>query len=166
MNLHNPNLSLIEMVARELRPFLEEDEDAFWDSLDGETDAVEIVDTLLASMREDATLAAAIRERETSLLRRRQRIEHRAAGKKRVIGRILRAANVKKMERPEATVSVRDGNLSVAITDEKDVPSQLCRVVTTTSPDKVAIKKQLQAGERVPGAEMVRGDDIVTVGVK
>ena len=65
------------------------------------------------------------------------------------------------MERPIATVSKRIDSLSVKITDEASVPSQLCKTVTT--PDKAAIKAQLQAGESVPGAEMARGPDGVTV---
>ena len=39
------------------------------------------------------------------------------------------------------------------------MPTQLCTVKTTTTPDKAAIKRQLEAGEHVPGAELARGDD-------
>ena len=59
------------------------------------------------------------------------------------------------------TVSRTTGRLSLQITDEASIPSQL--TVTTVSPDKAAIKAQLEAGEAVPGAALVRGEDSVTV---
>jgi hypothetical protein len=55
--------------------------------------------------------------------------------------------------------------LSVRIDDDAAIPSQLLTVKTTTAPDKAAIKRQIEAGEHVPGAALVRGDDIVTVRV-
>jgi hypothetical protein len=76
---------------------------------------------------------------------------------------ILDATGEKKVERPRATVFRRSGSLSVNITDEASIPSQLCKI--TTTPDKAAIKAQLQAGEAVPGAELARGSDGITVRV-
>lgn len=157
------NVYLIECVSDELRELLGDDfdEDAFWDTLDGETDAVSVMDHILASMQEDEALAAAAKEQADAIAARAKRIAARAAAKKKTLGLILDAAGQKKVERPLATVSKVAGRMSVQITDEASVPSQLCKVVTT--PDKTAIKKQLEAGETVPGCELVRGPDSVMV---
>lgn len=158
------NLSLIEAIAAELDAY-RDDEEAFWTTLDGETDAGDLLDTFLASSQDDEALADAIRAQETALKTRRERIEMRAAAKRKTLGMILNAAGMKKAERPRGTVSVRPGNLSVRIVVEDDVPSQLMREKITRTPDKLAIKAQIEAGETVPGCELVRGGDVVTVRV-
>lgn len=157
------NLDMIRELSAELAAYRDDDEATFWDTLDGETDAADVLDALIADQARDAALIDAIKAHEAQVKARRQRIEMRQDAARRLIGRVLTAAGTKKAERPLATVSVRDGNLSVRITDEGAVPAQLCTVKTITSPDKAAIKAQIEAGETVPGAELVRGDAIVTV---
>lgn len=162
--MNAPNLSLIEAIAAELEPY-RDDEETFWTTLDGETDAVDLLKIFLAGAQDDEALAEAIKAQEVALKTRRERIEMRAASKRKTLGMILRAANMTKAELPRGTVSVRPGNLSVRIVNEDDVPSQLMREKITRAPDKAAIKAQIDAGETVPGCELVRGDDVVTVRV-
>jgi hypothetical protein len=160
--MNAPNLALIEAIAAELADY-RDDEETFWTTLDGETNAGDLLDTFLAGSQDDEALAEAIKAQEVALKTRRERIEMRAAAKRRTLGLILRAANMTKAERPRGTVSIRPGNLSVRILDEADVPSQLMREKVTRAPDKAAIKAQIDAGETVPGCELARGEDIVTV---
>ena len=63
-----------------------------------------------------------------------------------------------------ATVSLRKGTESVSIIDEKEIPSQLCKVSIT--PDKTEIKKQLKAGIKIDGAELVTGAQTVSIRMK
>ena len=164
MNLH-ANIPLIESISAELTDMLGEDFDAetFWDSLDGETDILDIADRIIAHMQADAALAAAAKEQAATLAKRASRIASRDGAHKKALLMLLEASGQKKMERPAATVSRRAGSLSVQITDEASIPSQLCTVKTTTAPDKAAIRKAIEAGETIPGAELVRGPDGVTV---
>ena len=161
------NLPLVEQVSAYLTDVLGDDFDAetFWDTLDGETDVLDIADRVIASMQGDEALAAAIKDQVTTLGLRQKRLTERAKHKKKTLLMILDAAGQKKLERPAATVSRTAGRVSVQITDESEIPSQLMTVKTTTAPDKTAIKKQIEAGEEVPGAALVRGDDTVTVRV-
>ncbi|MFP4239818.1 MAG: siphovirus Gp157 family protein [Rhodosalinus sp.] len=165
MNIR-PDLTLIERIAAMLRDELGDDydDDTFLDTLDGETDALDIADALIASMQDDEALAAATKEQADALAFRARRIGARAATKKRALLSVIDAIGVKKLERSRATVIRRNGSLSVQITDETAVPSQLCKVVRT--PDKTAIKRQIEAGEDVPGATLARGPDGVTVRVR
>ena len=158
------NLALIEAIASELEPY-RDDEEAFWTTLDGECDALDLLDAFLAGMQDDEALSVAIKAQETDLKTRRERIEMRATAKKRTLGQILNAAGMKKAERPRGTVSIRPGNLSVRIINEDDVPSQLMREKITRAPDKAAIKASLDAGEAVPGCELERGADVISVRV-
>lgn len=165
MNIR-PDFSLIQRIASELRDMLGDDFDSetFLDTLDGETDAADIADKLIAAMLDADSMAEAVKAQEADLKARRQRYDARGDAFRKQLFTLLSAIGEKKLERPRATISRRAGLPSVHITDETAIPSQLCK--TTVTPDKAAIKAQLLAGETVPGAEIVIGDDGVTVRVK
>lgn len=165
MSIH-ADISLIERVSAQIREVLGDDYDdeTFLDTLDGATDAADILDRVIAKMQDAEALADAIRGQIADLTARRQRIDARAKAYRATLLTIIGAMGMTKVERPRATISRRAGLLSVRITDEAAIPTQLCKVVQT--PDKAAIKKQLQAGETVPGATLEVGHDGVTVRVK
>lgn len=167
MNIY-VDIGLIARISAELRDMLGDDFDdaTFLDTLDGETDALDIADKMLGAVLETEALAEAVKAQEADMSARRARLEARAEAYKGRLMILLDATGQKKLERPRATISKRAGSLSVRITDEASVPSQLCTVKTTTAPDKAAIRKQIEAGEIVPGAELVRGDDTVSVRTK
>jgi hypothetical protein len=156
----------IRRWADEIRAELGDDFDSetFMDTLDGTTDAADIADRMIADMLAAEAMGEAIRGEISDLTARRDRYDARKDAFRRQILSLLDATGEKKMERPRATISRRSGLPSVQITDEKAIPSQLCK--TTVAPDKTAIKVQLMAGEAVPGARIVMGADGVTVRVK
>lgn len=153
-------------MAASLRDMLGDDFDevTFLDTLEGETDAMDIADRLIASALDADAMADAIKAQETELRARRDRMESRANAYRHQMMTLLDAIGVKKLERPRATISKRAGSTRVVIVDDAAIPSQLCKVVQT--PDKAAIKAQLQAGEAVPGAALEMGPDSLSVRVK
>ena len=159
---HNPNLPLIERLAADLRAEIgDDDTDALLDTLDGETDVLDITDTLLSELGEaEAWEEAAKRMAERYALRAKKMADKQRT-LKRLLGSILDATGEKTLRRPLATVSRTRPHVSVVITDEESVPTQLCRI--SKSPDKAAIKAQLEAGETVPGAELQAGAPGVAV---
>lgn len=157
------NLGMIREAAADLAAYRDEDEQAYFDTLDGETDAGDILDALLRDDARDRVLVDGIKAVEAQLKARRQRIEARQDTARIWMGRVLQAADLAKAERPIATVSVRDGAFSVQITDEAEVPRQLCTVKEVVTPDKKAIKAQIEAGVDVPGCALQRGLPVVTV---
>jgi hypothetical protein len=162
------DIPLIARIAAELREGMGDDFDeaAFLDTLDGATDATDIADWMLRKISHDEAMCRAIDMEMSDLSARKMR---KGASADTMRGRLLTlldASGLKKMERPLATVSRRSGSVSVRVTDEAAIPSQLCTVKTITTPDKAAIKRQIEAGETIPGAELVRGPDGVTVRVK
>ena len=160
------DIPLIERVSQQLSEMLGDDFDAetFWDSLDGETDAMDIIGRLICDREEAKSHAAASKAMADEYRSRASRLEARTQALSRALGDVLDATGQKKVAHPLGTVSRLAGRVSCKITDETAIPSQL--TVTTVKPDTAAIKKQLEAGEAVPGAELVRGDDGVMVRVK
>jgi hypothetical protein len=153
----------ITRMADEIRAILGEDCDleTLLDTLDGQTDALDILDQLIAQDRDAAALATAIKAQISDLTARKARMEARSRAAKAAMLTLLDAVGARKIERPAATVSRRSGSASVVITDETAVPSQLCQIRKV--PDKKAIKAQIDAGEDVPGAEIKIGADGVTL---
>jgi hypothetical protein len=157
-------VALIQDIALELAQY-RDDEDLFLDTLDGETDILDIVDALIEEVQQSAALANSIKDREAILKQRRERIESRAAAARDGLLKVLAAADLKKVERPSATVSRRAGSMSVAIVDETEIPTQLLVEKITYSPDKKAIKAALDAGENIPGAILRRGNETIMLKV-
>lgn len=167
MNLQ-AELPLIARIAADLRDYLGDDfdEEAFLDTLDGETNAMDIADRLIALTLDAEAMVDAIKAQQADLATRAGRKEAQGEAFRAQMLKVLDATGLKKLERPRATISRRAGSLSVRIIDEASIPSQLCTVKTTTAPDKKAIRAQIEAGEMVPGAELVVGADGVSIRVK
>ena len=69
----------------------------------------------------------------------------------------LESAEISKIESPYFVVSIKKNPPAVEISDDADIPPDLCRVIpATTKPDRAAIKKALQAGEAVDGCRLVQ----------
>jgi folate-dependent phosphoribosylglycinamide formyltransferase PurN len=140
------------------------DDLTFLDTLDGETDVNDVIDRVLSDRAKALALSAAAKAQADDLAGRAKRIAERAKACDKALLDILDAIDLRKVERPAATVFRRPGSLRVQISDESSVPTQLCRI--KREPDKAAIKRALEAGEDVPGASLCRGDDGVTVRVR
>lgn len=160
------DINLIEHVSRVLRGMLGEDFDAdtFWDTLDGETDAIDIIGHLIRERVEAKTHENAAKEAAETYNARKQRMADKQKAISKALGQILDASGETKVLHPLGTVSRTKPRISAKVFDETVIPSQL--TVTTTKPDLTAIKKQLEAGEIVPGAELVAGDPGLTVRVR
>ncbi|KZY05238.1 MULTISPECIES: siphovirus Gp157 family protein [unclassified Sulfitobacter] len=165
MNLR-ADIPLITRVSEELTEMLGDDfdPDTFWDSLDGETDAMDIIGALIQRRVEAQEFALANKAMADRYSERKKVLDARAAGITKALGLILDATGQQKVAHPLATVSRTKPRVTAKVFDETCIPSQLC--VTTIKPDMSAIKKQLDAGEDVPGAELVTGDPGLTVRMK
>jgi hypothetical protein len=155
----------IARIADDLRALLGDDYDdqTFLDTLDGETDALEIAERLIAAMREAEAMSAAAKAQADALAARASRFAAAGAAHKAQLGPLLDAIGTRKLVLPAATVSRLAGRASVRIDAPDDVPTQLCRI--RREPDKAAIKAALEAGEAVPGARLENGPDTVSVRV-
>lgn len=149
--------------AEEIRA-LTDDQETFLDTLDGQTDAIEVLRRVIlaraeASAQEAATkaLAETYKERAARLKMRQDRLSAFA-------GEILDAIGETKVALDVATITRTKGQPKVEVVDEAEIPSQLCRV--KTSPDLVAIKAALKGGENIPGVRLIDGAASVTVRIK
>lgn len=127
----------------QLRKWLGEAEETqvILDTIEGETQALEMLDIIVDEWESDKGNAEKCRARAT-------RIEQRADKTRYLAQAILERIGVNKLERAAYTMSVGAGVPSVIITDDKVIPRHLM------APDKTAIKSALSKGENVPGCTL------------
>ena len=151
-------------MADNIRAMVGDDEDCFLDTLDGETDAMDVLGKLIQERQEIQANEAAVKDLAKTYQERAARLNAKADAISQTIGHLLDAIGSKKVAHPLATVSRTKARQSVLVTNPEEIPTQLTK--TKRSPDLAAIKEQLEAGEFVPGAEMKLGNPGVTVRVK
>ena len=154
----------IRRMADNIRAMCGDDQDTFLDTLDGETDAMDILGTLIKERNEVLGNEAALKELAKQYKERADRMNAKADAIAQTMGHLLDAMGERKVQHPFATVSRTKPRARVVIEDEHQIPTQLMKV--KKSPDLTAIKAQMDAGEYVPGAAIALGNEGVTVRVK
>ena len=133
----------------ELHPDL--DEQTLADTLEGATDFKEALAALIRSALEDECLAKALKDRLDQMKGRLSRLEARASSKRQVAVENMEAADLRKLQEPDFTASVRIGPPSVTIVSEDELPIDYL-LPQPPKPDKRAILEALSGGTFVPGA--------------
>jgi hypothetical protein len=144
-----------------------DDEDLILDTLEGETDAMEAVSRLLRWMNERQATAQSLKTLEADYAARRKRFEEAVKSARGALARFMDETGLTKIERPEATLSMRQGSPSViypADLDPETLPEKFRR--WTCEADKAAIKDAMLAGEEVPGLTLSNGGTSLAVRVK
>ncbi len=159
----NPTLTQIqaEAIAAHIRDEYGDDEDLILGMVEGETDAGEYLDSLIEANAEDAAFIAAQKAREADLSDRRKRMETRVKARRDAMLAVMDAVNVKKWERPLATLSRRAFAPKPIVTDVDALPDEFCTF--TRKPNMAEIKK---SDELPAGVEMDNGGVSLTVRTK
>lgn len=150
----------VEAIAAHLRDHLEDDERAYLDTLEGESDLFEWVRRLLGKIEEDEGNVAALKEQIADRNARKGRAEHRIETTREALKALLDCARLDKLVLPEATLSIRDVAPKAVVTDEAAVPDEYCRIVR--KPDMAAIKAALDTGP-IEGVSLDNGGVSLTI---
>jgi hypothetical protein len=145
----------------------EDDDELMNDMIEGESDVMERVSRLLRWMALQDANAVALKDVEADFAARRARYSERVQWARTALLRFMDEVGLKKVERPEATLSTRDASTSVVYGADFDVDALAPTLVRTKKEaDKAAIKAELEAGHEVVGARLSNGGRILTVRVK
>ena len=145
-------------------PDLVEDDVLRADMIEGSTDLIEFLRRMERRRQEACTLAEAVAANIDALRARMARFEQRDQAIRNLMFKMLQLAQLKKLELPEATLSVRIGVPKVIITDEAALPDEFCRI--KREPDKPKIKDALSNFDAVPGATLSNAEDTIAIRVK
>jgi hypothetical protein len=146
-----------------LHPELVEDEESWLLSLESETDLNAMLTSIVRRIEDAKALVVGTKDRFEELKARKDRFEHRVETLRNLAFKLMSAADLSKVELPEATLSVLNTPPSVVITDEDNLPDIACKF--ERKPDKAKIKELLASGE-VAGAAMSNGGQTVSIRIK
>lgn len=165
MNAHF-DLGRIRQTADELDQLLGgDDERLFHDMLLGESDIDHVVTRIHEQLARDTEMLVGIGERKAAISERQDRIKRRIDAAKSLIGKVLRAGRLTKLELPEVTYSIREGKPALKVVDPEAVPDELTRI--KREPDKAKINEAYDDAAELPNW-LVRDlpNDVVTARTK
>jgi len=139
-----------------IRDVIGEDDEDIADAIEGETNFFEAVAAAYARLAEIEMMTAALADRRKAL-GEGERIRT-------ALCVAMGTAGVRKIELPEATLSLRAIAASAVVACEADIPSQFWRPQPPKL-DKAALLKALKDGS-VPGASLSNGGETISVRVK
>ena len=145
-------------------PEIDEDEVLRSDMLEGSTDLHEFLREIERKRRSADTFVDALAIEITALRDRRARFERRDQALRALMFNLLQWAEVKKVELPEATISIRAGQQKVIVEDENAIPDEYCRIIR--EPDKIKIKAALLEFKSVAGAALSNAEPTLAVRIK
>jgi Siphovirus Gp157 len=161
------NEAVVKQQFERLRlefPDLVEDLEAWQLSIESETDMVTLMRSLERQRQDTTGRIVGIESTIDALTARKERFQRGDAAMRSVMLGLLQDAQLRKMELPEATISVRHGVPRVVITDEADLPGEYWRI--KKEPDKIKIKQALESAAVVPGASLSNSPDTITIRIR
>jgi hypothetical protein len=161
------NHNLIRQQIASLRhahPELAEDEDGWLLTLESETDLTECLRAIERKRHEAAALAGGIESAIAELRERQERFERRESTLRGILFKLLQAAELRKKELPEATLSIREGVPKVILSDSIILSNDFIRI--KREPDKGAIREALMNGKAVPGAVLSNAEPVLSIRVR
>ncbi len=153
-------MSSLYEIANDFARLMDSDMDPemIADTLEGIEGEMEMkVENCLAIIKNELAYAEALKQESQSLTDRAKACVARTDRLKEYVAQSLQTAGRKSLKAGIHQVTVRAPVKSVEITDIDALPVELVEYQTTTKPDKLEIKKRLDAGMDVPGASIKSG---------
>lgn len=155
------SLATHEALKRQLREIYgdEIDQEALLDTLDGESDLVELIAATYRQALADDAMVEGIKALQDKLAARRKRIEHRSEKLKAAVAHAMEASERAKITAPDFTLSLGRGPDKLIVTDDGLIPPDFWRI--KREPDKAALKEALKGGATIPGAVLSNGGTVL-----
>lgn len=162
------SLEAEKIKAAELKRWLAdagyaEDDDLLATTIEGECDLFQTFDSLIISAQSDEAFACAASLMAKQISDRVARLRDRAEAKRRAILNIMTDLELKKIERPIATLSVCAGKAKAVITDENLLPDKYFTTKVEKKVNKKLLNDDVASGIVVDGASRANPEPYLTV---
>jgi hypothetical protein len=124
------------------------DEQTLADTVEGLTDLHEIVQAVIRAALADEALTRGLKCRISDMQGRLDRLEDRASKRRQIARDVMVELDLKKLNAPDFTASIREGTPALTVLDEDAVPSIYWQ------PSEPRLKRQELAYELKQGAEI------------
>lgn len=128
------------------------------DTLDGiKGEFEDKVENILKLIKNEQAYAESLKAEAKSFSERAQVSQRKVDSLKEYLVSSIQTAGIKSVRAGSMAVSLRAPSKSVEVIDVSKIPVDYVDFETVTKPDKLAIKKLLEAGQEVPGCELKTG---------
>jgi len=124
------------------------DEGTLADTVEGLTDVHEVLGTIIRSALTDEALARGLKCRIADMEDRLRRLQDRASKRRAIAKDVMVDLDIKKLNAPDFSASIREGLPSLVVLDEDAVPS------IYWAPGEPKLKRQILTDELKGGAEI------------
>ena len=141
------------------------DERTLADTVEGLTDLHQIVEAIIRSALEDEALAGGLKGRIIEMEERLNRFEDRASKRRQIAKDVMVEFDLKKLQAPDFTASIRPGTPALMVIDETAVPS----IYWELPPPKLNRREMLsdlKEGADVAGATLSNPEPVLSVRTK
>lgn len=145
-------------------PELCDDADLLADTVAGETDFDTVIDRILDAFLDAVSMKESVAQRMSALKERGERFDRKCDALKGLAYELMQTSGQRIITLPQATLSIRAGSRSVVVDEVADLPQGFVKF--DPLPLKAEIKKALEAGQDVPGARLVTGDETLSIRTK
>lgn len=153
------------VLLANIRDIIGDDEDMASVAIEGETDLIEAIASAVDRCEELKSYREALETRIKELKGRLDRFEGQEQRIRAALHVAMGHAGQRKIELPEATISVRPVPPKAEIVDEAAIPSKFWKPQDPKL-DKTAVLAALKGNERVPGAVLSNGSETISIRVK
>jgi len=130
-----------------------DDEALLIDTIEGETSLFEIIDIIIRRMVDNRVMIAGLEAVIGDLETRQARYEQRIKADRALIEQAMMIADLPKIERPAATLSLATRAPKALVEEESSIPARFWKTGAPTL-DRSALLAALKDGEAVPGARL------------
>jgi len=145
-----------------IRDVVEDDAEMIETAIEGETSLKEAISAAVDRILELDAHEEAIAAQVKALNERKERFTHQSDRIKAAIHVAMGQAELRKLELPQATLSVRAVPPKAEITDESMLPSRFWKSSAPTL-DRKLLLETLKSGESVPGAVLSNGSETLSL---
>lgn len=148
-----------------VHPELLEDDEAWLATLESETSFNDLLTNIVRRIEDTKALVIGTKDRFEELKARKDRFEQRIESLRNFAFKLMSAAELAKVELPEATLSLRAGTQQlVGDADPKGLPDSLCKI--SREVDRTKINDAMKTGQTVPGFQLSNSPPSLTIRIK
>lgn len=155
-------IAAARIIREQVAALTGDDPDFIRDAIEGETSINEIISALAEADGEDDAILDGIAEYQKKIAGRKSRIENRKEIRRALIGSAMQLAELKKLETPIGTISLKSVPPKAIIADESEIPSEFFEQPPPKL-NKTAVYVALKDGKTIPGATLSNGSITIAI---
>ncbi len=138
------------------------DEQTLADTVEGLTDLHEILEAAIRAALADEALAGGLKTRIAEMEDRLARLQDRAAKRRQIAKEFMTELDIKKLQAPDFTASIRPGIASLVVVNENEIPSIYWQP-RDPKLDRATLISDLKHGTEVTGAALSNPEPVLSV---